>query len=86
MAFTDYIHRITRIDTLIRLKATGSPKELAEKIGVSERSLYEDLQQLKNDFGCPIAYSRSKRSYYYTKDGKITFGFNKKKPPVFEKG
>lgn len=77
MAFADYVQRIVRIDQLIRMKATGSAKELAEKVGISERSLYDDLKQLKKDYGCPIAYSRSKRSYYYTKSGKIIFGFDK---------
>jgi biotin operon repressor len=79
MAFADYIQRIVRLDKLIQMKATGSPKELANKMGVSERSVYDDIKQLKTDFGCPIAYSRIRKSYYYTKDGEITFGFDRDK-------
>ena len=82
MALSDYFQRLSRIDRLISLKATGSPKELANKIGISERSVYDDIQNLKKRFGCPIAYSKTKRSYYYTKEGRIEIGFSPTPPPI----
>lgn len=36
MAIIDYIERIKRIDQFIRMQATGTPKEFAEKIGISK--------------------------------------------------
>ncbi len=33
------IARLKRIDKCIRMKATGSPKEFADKIGISESKL-----------------------------------------------
>ena len=58
MRFIDQIHRIERIDQLIRLKATGNPSELALKIGISESQLYEVLNIMKKELGGPILYSK----------------------------
>lgn len=65
MALYDYLNRIRRLDALIRQKRTGSPKELAEKLDISERWLYILLDELKTELDCPISYDRRRRSYVY---------------------
>ncbi len=75
MALCNYLNRIDRLDSLIRRKCTGSPKELAEKLGISERWLYIFLDELKTELGCPIRYDRKRRSYVYDKPGRVTIGF-----------
>jgi len=40
MAIETYFERISRIDRLIRLKATGSPSDLAQRLQISESGLY----------------------------------------------
>ena len=75
MSFINPINRMMLIDRLIRKKNTGTPKELAQKVGVSERALYESIGHLKDHFNCPIAYCREQESYYYTEDGEASFGF-----------
>ncbi|MFA8298682.1 MAG: HTH domain-containing protein [Hyphomicrobiales bacterium] len=65
---------LKRIDQLIRLRATGTPSELANKINVSERCIYNYLNFMK-ELGCPISYSHSIKSYYYEYEGKFFFGF-----------
>ena len=75
MPLRKYVNRALQADQLIRLRATGTPKAFAEKLGISERSLYDLLDELKYDFDCPIAYCHLRRSYYYTCEGKMTFGF-----------
>ena len=70
----EIFHRLSRIDSLIRIKGTGTPSELAEKIGISERSTYEYLRLMK-DFGAPVLYSRQRKSYYYKEDGRFTISF-----------
>ncbi|GAA3650303.1 hypothetical protein [Flavivirga jejuensis] len=72
MALRKYINRVEQLDQLIRLESTGTPEECAKKLNISKRSLYVLIDELKTDFKCPIAYSRSKRSYIYTKKGKIS--------------
>lgn len=75
MALHSYLNRIQRLDALIRQKRTGSPKELARKLGISERWLYNFLDEIKSELDCPIRYNRMKRSYVYEKPGKVLIGF-----------
>lgn len=75
MALYNYINRIERMDTLIRRKSTGTPKELAEKLNISERWLYIFLDELRSELDCPIRYDRTKQSYVYEIPGRVTIGF-----------
>ena len=75
MPLRKYVDRALQADQLIKMKATGTPKQFADKLGISERLLYDFLDELKYDFDCPIAYCNRRRSYYYTCDGKMNFGF-----------
>jgi len=59
-----YIDRINLLDKLIGQRRTGTPAELAERLGISTSRLYAVLDELK-DQGAPIAYSRKLRTYYY---------------------
>jgi predicted DNA-binding transcriptional regulator YafY len=75
MALYNYINRIERMDTLIRRKSTGTPKELAEKLNISERWLYIFLDELRTELNCPIRYDRRKRSYVYEIPGRVLIKF-----------
>ena len=75
MALYNYINRIERMDRLIRRKSTGTPKELADKLNISERWLYIFLDELRSELDCPIRYDRRKRSYVYEIPGRIAIGF-----------
>jgi hypothetical protein len=44
---------------------TGTPDELAHKLGVSRTSLYELIDELRSR-GAPIAYSKSARTFFYS--------------------
>jgi predicted DNA-binding transcriptional regulator YafY len=66
-----YFNRLQNIDRLIRVKGTGSPKQLAARLHISESLLYEYLSFMKEQ-GAPIAYCKDRRSYYYETQG----GFN----------
>lgn len=74
MKFIEYINRLERIDQLIRLKATGSPKTFADKIGVSERYLYELLNVLKK-MGAELRYDKYRETYVHKNPCKLKFGF-----------
>lgn len=69
-----FINKILRINTLVKLRATGSPRELACKLGISERSVYEYINDMK-ELGAPIAFSYSHNSYIYYADGELLIGF-----------
>ncbi len=68
------IELIERIDQLIRLRATGNPKQLAERFEVSESSIYRMIETIK-DLGAPVEYSISSQSYVYTWEVNFLFGF-----------
>lgn len=61
------IERIERLDKHLKGRMTGSPAELARKLNISKRQLFRTIEELK-DYGAPIAYSRSLRTFYYTKE------------------
>lgn len=50
---------------LIKTHNTGSPQELAEKLRISKRHLYNVLDNLRL-LGAKIDYSRSNFTFYYT--------------------
>lgn len=70
----EIFHRLERIDQLIRIKATGTPTELASKLGISERSVYEYLNLMK-ELGAPIKFNSYRQSYYYDEEGSFTISF-----------
>lgn len=70
----EILNRINRLDELIRIKGTGTPTELATKIGIAERTVYEYINLMK-ELGAPIQYSRSRKSYSYQYDGKFEITF-----------
>ncbi len=80
MSLYKYLNRIERLDSLIRRKSTGPPKELARKLGISERWLYKLLGELKEELNCPIAYDQQRQSYVYEEKGKMFFGFQETLP------
>jgi len=64
MTFKEHLYKIERMKRLIRLQATGSPKEFAAKLNVSESTLFRLLRELK-DLGYNIEFSSYRSSYHY---------------------
>ena len=69
-----FFTRFERIDQLIRLKATGKPSELAERLEISESTLYEFIGLMK-ELGAPIEWDKELISYKYDPEGKMTVEF-----------
>ena len=70
----DIFERLTRIDYLIRIKGTGTPAQLAERLNLSERSIYDYISFLKG-LGCPIKFDSYRESYYYEEEGSFIIAF-----------
>lgn len=62
---------------LIENRGTGTPKELARKLNMSERMIYKYIYMLKNEFKAPIAYNRSAKSYYFSENGRLDLVWKK---------
>lgn len=74
MTFLEKLNSIKRLHELIRLKATGNPKSLANKLGVSRRAIFNIIDILKQ-MGAPVAYCTYKQSYYYKFDCELKLGY-----------
>jgi hypothetical protein len=69
--------RLTYLNQLIKQKSTGTPKELAKKLCITERAWYKFKDKLVNDLKLPINYCSHSRSYVYTEEGSFEIGFRK---------
>lgn len=71
------INRLYQLDQLIRTRATGTPQQLAAKLGLSPSGWYSLRDKLVNDMGCPLDYDPYRSSYYYTEEVKFEIGFKR---------
>jgi predicted DNA-binding transcriptional regulator YafY len=79
MPFRAVLADLERIDTLIRLRSTGTPDQMAEKLGISRATWFRWLEQLTDDLGLPIDYDEYRKTYYYTKRGWFVVKFVEEK-------
>ena len=57
---------LNKICKCISTNMTGNPDCMAEKLGISRRFLYLNIDYLKSEFNAPIAYSRSRETFFLT--------------------
>ena len=74
MNLLDKIRLIERVDALITRKGTGSPSHLADRLGISNRNIYNLINMMK-ELGAPIYYCKQRDSYCYREDVSFSFGF-----------
>lgn len=72
MTYVDRLYLLDRLHHLIRRKSTGTPSKLAYQLGVSERTVYNLVNILRN-LGAEVSYCNQRYSYYYEKE--IIFNF-----------
>lgn len=65
MTLKKHINDLQRILDLIERKATGTPKQLAKKLGVSKRTVVRMIGELR-DKDHKIEFQRNKMSYTFT--------------------
>lgn len=67
------IRVIIRLDVLIQSKKTGTPKQLAHKLEISERSVHYYIAFMKNEMKAPIVYDNKLETYLYETECKLCF-------------
>jgi biotin operon repressor len=72
MYVLEQIKQLKQLDLLIRLKATGSPRELGDKLEVSERQARRIIDEMKS-MGLPIAYCKKEKHYFYKSEVQMKF-------------
>jgi predicted DNA-binding transcriptional regulator YafY len=74
METTTLINRLKSLDYFIKSQTTGNARELAEKLEITERSVYNYLNLMKS-MGAPIVFSSYRQSYVYENNGGFFIGF-----------
>lgn len=77
MAVITHFERVKTIDYLIRIKGTGTPKDLAKRLRVSLRTLQSIIQMMRTHLKAPIEYCRYKDTYYYSEKGGFIMDWQK---------
>lgn len=67
------IRIIIRLNDLIMNEQTGSPRILASKLGITERSVYNYIAFMKREMKAPILYNSQRLSYVYNSDCDFKF-------------
>jgi|GEM_PF-666761 len=67
-------HRIECLDQLIRQRRSGSARQIAEHLGIGERSVFDLLDAMRG-MGADIRWCPRRRSYYYASPGRFRFGW-----------
>jgi hypothetical protein len=62
-----------RLHDLIITKKTGTPKQLAYKLDISERSVNYYIAFMRNELKAPIIYDRKLETYLYETVCKLCF-------------
>ena len=64
MNFIKQIERLQLLNKLIKQESTGTPEELAKRLGISRRRLYDLIGDLEC-WGAEVGYDRKNHTFYY---------------------
>ncbi|MFT4094201.1 MAG: hypothetical protein QM640_11225 [Niabella sp.] len=70
MSLLKAIRRLEYANFLIKKKATGNLETFARKMNLSERSVSDLLEQMR-EMGASISYNRKQNTYYYEENGEF---------------
>ncbi len=67
------IRIIIRLHELAKTEQSGTPKVLAQKLSLSERTVFSYLSFMKTELNAPIIFNTNKGSYCYTSTCDLCF-------------
>lgn len=62
MKFDEYLEKLNKLQQLVNISDTGTPKKLAKKLNVSERTARRMVQKLRHH-KMPVVFNRKIKSY-----------------------
>jgi HTH domain len=72
MKFFDINNKLEQLDQLLRQNKTGPATQLADRLGVCERTVH-NLFDILRTYGAKIGYNKCRRSYGYKNKTLIQF-------------
>jgi len=79
MSINLFFERIAALHFLVHTESTGSRDELAIHLGVSNATLHNTMNFMKDKLGASFKYNAIKRTYYYTCRGRVHLLFKQEK-------
>lgn len=68
------VARLVALDRMINQKSTGTPKEIAQKMNVSESTVFRLLRTMKENLNREFIFDRHANTYVYVETyGEIDF-------------
>jgi len=67
------IRIIIKLHEFVRTEQTGTPKELAYRLEISIRTLYNYLSFMKTELNAPLLYNTTKGTYCYIRVCELCF-------------
>ena len=77
MNVINQLQRIQKINRMIKSARTGTPREFAGELCISESHFYRCIDELQ-DMGVPIQYSRARRTYFYENNTELSLSYSLK--------
>ena len=77
MNMISQLQRVQKINRMIKSARTGSPREFAGELGISESHFHRYIEELQQ-MGVPIQYSRARRTYYYENNTELILSYSLK--------
>ena len=71
MNLLEQLEMLERLDKLIERKGTGTAEELAIRLGICRRSVFNYMEKLRF-YGAEIAFCPTRKSFYYVEDIRPT--------------
>lgn len=75
MNFIQQIERLQKLNKLVEQESTGSPEELARRLGIRRRTLYDMIESLKS-LGIEIRYNRKIKTFCYENENRVDIRFS----------
>ena len=75
MNFIRQIERLQLLNKLLEQERTGTPEELAQRLGIKRRTLYDMIESIKS-LGADVVYDRKLQTFYYRNHQKIKVNFS----------
>ena len=71
-----YIKKLRKFIHLVKRMQTGKPADVAERLGVSERMIYNYTKFIREELNAPIVWNNFKQSYLFSESGDLIWTYN----------
>ena len=67
------IRIVIKIHELISTRRAGNSEDLAERLGISVRTVYNYITFMKTELNAPITYDSQNKKYRYERECELNF-------------